>query len=172
VEPGRDQVGDLIAQWRVIRPELDLDAMATFGRLGRFSAFAGRSIEAVFAGHGLTAGDFDVLAALRRAGEPHVLKPSELARGLMLSPAGITSRLDRLERAGLLERRADRADRRSSPVALTEAGRERVDRAVADHVANETRLLAPLTVTERSALNEILRKLLAQFDDERNPSAR
>jgi DNA-binding MarR family transcriptional regulator len=57
-------------------------------------------------------------------------------------------------------------------VALTEAGRERVDRAVADHVANETRLLAPLTVTERSALNEILRKLLAQFDDERNPSAR
>lgn len=159
----RDQVDALIAQWKVERPDLELGPMATFGRLGRLSALAGRAIEAVFAEHGLSTGEFDVLAALRRCGDPFVMMPTELAATLMLSPAGITNRLDRLEAAGHIERRADPSDRRSSLVVLTARGRDVVDRAVTAHVANEARLLSPLSATETAALDRALRKLLQQF---------
>ena len=164
--PQRDHVDELIAQWERERPDLELTAMAIFGRLGRAHVHVSRAIEETFASHGLNVGEFDVLAALRRAGAPFTLRPTDLARMLMLSPAGMTNRLDRLEGAGWVERRPDEHDRRSSWVVLTAAGRKLVDRAVADHVANEARLLAPLSATERAALDRALRKLLRQFDDE------
>lgn len=160
----RDHVDELIEQWRRERPDLELAPMATIGRLGRVLAHAGASIESVFAAYGLSIGEFDVLAALRRAGDPFEMKPGQLAQLLMLSPAGMTNRVDRLEAAGHVERRSDPTDRRSSIVGLTPQGREVVDRAVADHVANEARLLAPLTAGERAALDRTLRKLLAQFE--------
>jgi DNA-binding MarR family transcriptional regulator len=159
-----DPVDLLVAQWADQRPDLDLAPMATFGRLGRLSTHATRAIAEVFETHGLGIGEFDVLATLRRAGEPFVLKPTDLARVLMLSPAGMTNRLDNLEASGRIERRADPTDRRSSLVVLTDIGRELVDRAVTDHVANEGRLLAPLTRRERDILDDLLRKLLSQFE--------
>ena len=162
--PDEDHVDRLIEQWARERPDLELEPMATIGRLGRLHALATRSIADVFARHGLQIGEFDVLAALRRSGDPFVMKPSDLARVLMLSPAGMTNRVDRLEAAGWIERRADPDDRRSSLVQLTHDGRELVDRAVTDHVANEARLLEPLSPTERRALDRALRILLRQFD--------
>jgi DNA-binding MarR family transcriptional regulator len=159
-----DHVDELIDQWRSQRPDLDLDPMATFGRLGRVMTHAGRSIEGVFARHGLNVGEFDVLAALRRAGDPFVMTPTDLSRLLMLSPGGMTNRLDRLEAAGHVSRRPDPDDRRSSLVVLTPAGRVVVDEAVADHVDNERQLLAVLSPTERTALDRALRRLLAQFE--------
>ena len=169
---GPDQVDELIAQWRRERADLDpeLGAMATIGRLGRFVALAGRRIDAVFAAHGLTTGEFDVLAALRRAGQPHVMTPTALARTLMLSPAGMTNRVDRLEAAGHIARRPDPADRRSSLVVLTPAGRDVVDAAVTEHVANEAHLLAPLDAGQRAALDDMLRALLAPFEAGAVPS--
>ncbi len=97
-----DAVDRNIDQWRVERPDLPLAAMATFARLGRLMGVAAPAIEAVFVEHGLTTGEFDVLAALRRAGAPHTLTPTVLARSLMLSPAAMTNRLDKLDgrRAG------------------------------------------------------------------------
>lgn len=159
----RDAVDELIDQWRRERPDLSLEPMATFGRLGRFMAFANRSIETVFAEYGLGIGEFDVLAALRRAGDPFERKPTDLARTLMLSPAGMTSRVDRLEAAGHVQRRNDPDDRRSWIISLTPAGLELVDRAVTAHVRNEARLLEALTAEERRGLDAALRRLLAQF---------
>jgi DNA-binding MarR family transcriptional regulator len=161
---GTDHVDRLIEQWARERPDLELGPMATIGRLGRLHALMTRSITSVFAGHGLQIGEFDVLAALRRNGEPFVMKPTDLARVLMLSPAGMTSRIDRLEAAGWIERRADPDDRRSSLVKLTDDGRHVVDLAVTDHVANEARLLASLSPAERAGLDRALRALLRQFD--------
>lgn len=163
-EPVRDQVDALVEQWALVRPDLDAAPMATFGRLGRLSSLAGRAIESVFAEHGLSTGEFDVLAALRRHGEPFTLMPTDLSRQLMLSPAGMTNRLDRLEAAGHIARRADPSDRRSSLVVLTAQGLAAVDAAVADHVDNEARMLRALSATERTALDRMLRKLLTQFD--------
>ncbi len=159
-----DHVDRLVEQWRAVRPDLELAPMATFGRLGRLHAHATRAIEAVFERHGLSIGEFDVLAALRRSGEPHVMTPTALSRLLMLSPAGMTNRVDRLEGAGLVERRPDPGDRRSSLVVLTKAGRQRADAAVTDHVANEAVLLRGLTSAERRTFDQLLRKLLAGLE--------
>lgn len=159
-----DAVDRLVEQWRRERPDLDVAAMATIGRLGRLSALAGPVVEAGLAAHGLTIGEFDVLAALRRAGAPFTLTPTVLARTLMLSAAAMTNRLDRLEAAGLVTRELDPGNRRSIRVTLTRAGRERVDAAVTDHVAHEERLLAPLSAEDRRTLDALLRKLLAGIE--------
>ena len=156
----RDAVDDFVSSWRRERPDLDFAPMATIGRLGRLHLYMGRAIETVFAGHALQIGEFDVLAALRRSGPPYEMTPTALARTLMLSPAGMTNRLDRLEAAGLVERRQDRDDRRSSIITLTEAGNQAVDAAVTAHVANEAHLLAGLTRAEQRSLDQLLRKLL------------
>ena len=159
-----DHVDQLIDQWRHARPDLDVAPMATFGRMARVYARASRSIESVLGEHGLTIGEFDVLAALRRASEAHEMTPGALARLLMLSPAGMTNRIDRLEAAGLVERRPDPDDRRSSLIVLTADGRRLVDAAVTDHVVNEARLLAGLTETEHRTFDGLLRKLLAHLE--------
>ena len=162
--PDRDVVDALVDQWREQRPDLELAPMATIGRLGRVMVHMTAAIEAVFAEHGLTTADFDVLAALRRAGEPFAMRPTDLSRLLMLSPAGMTNRLDRLDAAGLVRRSPDPDDRRSWSIALTDDGRRIVDAAVSDHVANEGRLLEPLSASQRRALDRALRALLAQFE--------
>lgn len=160
---------DLIAeQWRRERPDLGeeaLAAMATFGRLGRLAVVAEPLVGRTFARHGLGTGEFDVLAALRRSGAPYTLTPTVLARTMMLSPAAMTNRLDKLEAAGRVERRLDPDNRRSMLVTLTDAGRATVDAAVVEHVANEQRLLAALTPADRRRFDEILRTLLAGLED-------
>lgn len=156
-----DPVDVIVAQWQQERPDLELEAMAVLGRLGRLLVIVQREIEAVFTAHGLQRGEFDVLAALRRSGEPFELNPSVLADTLMLSRAGMTGRLDRLESAGLVRRIADPADRRSIRVALTDSGRELIDTVVTAHTENETRLLAPLSATDRRELDRIARLLMA-----------
>ncbi|WP_167475877.1 MarR family winged helix-turn-helix transcriptional regulator [Nocardia arthritidis] len=161
-----DVVDAILAQWARERPDLELEAMGIAGRLGRLQAIALREIEAVFTAHGLQRGEFDVLAALRRAGTPYELNPSVLAGTLMLSRAGMTGRLDRLESAGLVRRITDTADRRAVRVALTEAGRELIDRAVTAHAANETRLLAVLSAEDRRELDRIVRLLLTSLESE------
>lgn len=160
-----DPVDLIIEQWRRERPDLDPSPMATIGRLGRLQALATRRIAATFAAHGLQIGEFDVLAALRRGGEPFEQTPSRLASALMLSPAGMTNRLDRLEAAGHVVRRPDPDDRRSTVVALTPEGRAAVDAAVADHLATEAAILAPLSDRDRLALDRALRVLVAALAD-------
>jgi DNA-binding MarR family transcriptional regulator len=164
VKNTRDGVDDLIDQWKAQRPDLQPEVMGTFGRLGRVWSHATRAIESTLAGWNLQLGEFDVLAAIRRSGPPFTVAPSQLTRSLMLSPSGITSRLDRLEKLGFIERRASPEDRRSLLVVLTPAGRRLVDEAVTAHVANETKLLAALSPSERKALDQALRTLLRSFE--------
>lgn len=162
--PAEDAVDAMVESWAAVRPDLELAPMATFGRLGRIHLRASRAIEAVFEQHGLSTGEFDVLAALRRAGDPPARTPGELARSVMLSPAGMTARLDRLEAAGWVRREPDPDDRRSLRVVLTADGQAVADAAVTDHVANEAALLAGLSASQRTALDGALRALLAQLD--------
>jgi DNA-binding MarR family transcriptional regulator len=159
-----DAVDRVIAQWRRERPELELDAMATVGRLGRLFAHLAPRVEAVLQRHGVSTGEFDVLAALRRSGAPYRRTPSELSATSMLSPAAMTNRLDRLEAAGLVRREPHPASRRSLLVSLTDEGLRLVDAAVPEHVANEESLLSGLTTTQRRQLDDLLRRLLASFE--------
>jgi len=159
-EEERDLVDEILDQWGRERPDLDSGPMAVFGRLSRVDRASNAAIEARLGEHGLNRGEFDVLATLRRSGESYTLAPTALARWMMLSSAAMTNRVDRLEAAGLVERRPDPGDRRGVLVALTPDGKRVVDAAVADHVENERRLLEPLSVEEQQMLNALLRKLL------------
>jgi DNA-binding MarR family transcriptional regulator len=125
-------------------------------------------VEDIFDRHGLTGGEFDVLAALRRSGRPYTLTSSALARTVMMSRAGMTGRLDRLEEQGLIARALDADDRRSFRISLTARGRRTVDAAVDDHAAVLDPLQAPLTRAERDVLDQNLRRLLRAVDEIRS----
>ena len=159
-----DAIDEIVAQWRKLRSDLDLRAMALIGRLGRVAGIVQREVGAVLATYDLSIPDFDVLATLRRAGPPHRLKPTQFYKTLMLTSGTITNRLDRLEERELIERLDDPDDRRGTLVALTAKGKALVDQAVAEHVANETRLLESLTKSDRAELDRLLRKLLAGLE--------
>ncbi|GAB3708539.1 MarR family transcriptional regulator [Amycolatopsis oliviviridis] len=158
-----DAIDAVVGAWRRERPELDLTAIGVAGRLGRVTMLTTPMVEAVFAKHGLKQGEFDVLAALRRSGKPYTLIPSELSATLMMSRAGMTSRIDRLESAGLVERALDPEDRRSFRVTLTERGFEVVDAAMTEHTANVAKLLSPLG-GDLEVLDGALRRLLSSLE--------
>jgi DNA-binding MarR family transcriptional regulator len=162
----RDHVDRILAQWQRERPDLNTGPLGLFGRLHRAAQLSDAALAKELVGQELRPGWFDLLAALRRAGRPYELNPTELMRATMLSSGGTTKRLDRLVEAGLVERRPDPADRRGVLVKLTPRGKARIDRAVEAHVANEERLLRSLGAADRRALDDLLRKLLADLDVE------
>ena len=146
----------MVQQWRRERPDVDPSSMAVFARLMRAHTAASRAIEATLGRHGLNRGEFDVLASLRRAPSPHRLSPGDLARALVLSPAAMTNRVQRLEERGFVVRRPDPVDGRYGVVELTAVGKRLVDSAVTDHVATLDRLLAELPGADRSAFTTML----------------
>jgi DNA-binding MarR family transcriptional regulator len=155
---------DTVATWERERPDLDLRAMFTALRLLQLVNVAQRRLERLMAAHGLSLGEFDVLATLRRNGVDARLSPSVLAKVAMVTPGGMTSRLDRLEAAGHIVREVDPADRRASLVSLTPSGREVVDGALEDLVAAETNLFSVLSEGERDRVDRILDKVTASLD--------
>jgi len=159
-----DHIDRILTQWRRERPDLDVAPMGLLGRLFRAAHLADAALAQMLASHELQPGWFDLLAALRRAGVPYELNPTQLMRATMLSSGGMTKRLDRLVEAGLVQRRPDPADRRGTLVGLTSRGHAIVDEAVAAHVANEERLLEALTPGERRTLDDLLRTLLADLE--------
>jgi DNA-binding MarR family transcriptional regulator len=100
-----------------------------------------------------------VLATLRRAGAPYELTAGEIGESTMVTSGAVTKRVDRLERAGLVARRAADIDARGRLISLTDRGREVIDDAVAEHTRHESRLIAGLTTAERDTLITLLRKL-------------
>lgn len=168
--PSQDHVDHILEQWAQQRPDLDVSPMGIIGRMSRLSRFLERSIAAVLTRYGLNEPQFAVLAALRRAGPPHTLSPTDLYNGLLVSSGAMTNRLERLAAAGLVERVPDPADGRSLLVALTGKGQRVINEAVAAHTANEHRLLSSLTATERAQLADVLRRLLLQFEDRPPPT--
>lgn len=161
----RDHVDHLIDQWKRERPDLDVSPMGIIARMSRLSRFLERSINSVQAHYRINESQFGVLAALRRAGSPYCLSPTELYNSLLISSGAMTNRLDRLTTAGLIRRVPDPSDGRSMLVQLTSRGHRLIDEAAAAHYENEHRLLASLPVSEKKALAGLLRKLLLEFED-------
>ncbi|WP_230421719.1 MarR family winged helix-turn-helix transcriptional regulator [Catenulispora pinistramenti] len=151
-----DHVAAIQAEWRRERPDLDVSPQAVIGRLHRLAARLTAELRVVYERFGLGEGEFDVLAALRRAGAPFERAPGELAAHTMVTTGAMTKRIDRLERAGLVSRRRTEEDGRGRMVALTEAGRRLIDEAFAAHMRNEHRLLGLLAGEERQALEKLL----------------
>ncbi|MEZ0447510.1 MarR family winged helix-turn-helix transcriptional regulator [Cellulomonas sp. ICMP 17802] len=156
---------DLIQQaWSRERPDLDVRPQGVIGRLHRVAGHLTAELVAVYREHGLGEGDFDVLATLRRAGEPYERTPGDLAENTLVTSGGMTKRIDRLERAGLVTRRPSEVDGRGRVVALTAQGKDVIDAAFGAHLANERRLLDVLDPDDVAQLERILRRWLAQFE--------
>ncbi|GCB49356.1 MarR family winged helix-turn-helix transcriptional regulator [Streptomyces sp. NL15-2K] len=156
----KDPVDAIIGQWAAVRPDLDTRAMEVFGRIYRLARTMGDRTEKVYSALGIARGEFDVLATLRRSGEPYALSPRQLSATLMLTSGGMTGRLDKLERAGLLRRSPDPHDRRGLQVTLTEQGLDLVDRAVGAGLAAQTEALSALDTEQVDHLADLLRELL------------
>lgn len=157
-----DRADVAIEQWAHERPDLPSLPMAVLGRLSEVAERVMRDhLNPLFAEAGLQPGEFDVLATLRRSGDPYMLSPTRLYEAAMISSGGMTNRLDRLEGAGLIERRPDPNDRRGKLIALTTPGRRLIDQTITRHVGNEEKLLSVLTIAEQEKLNTLLRKLIA-----------
>lgn len=109
----------------------------------------------------LDTGEFDVLATLLRSGTPYQLRPTELFKSLMISSGGLTNRLLRLERAGLVNRRPSQSDARSLLVELTSKGRDLAERAFREDMAVEAQLLDGLSDKERAELTKLLARLVS-----------
>jgi DNA-binding MarR family transcriptional regulator len=164
VNKEQDHVDELLAQWRRERPDLDVAPLGVYGRLFRVVQLSDDELAKGLAKYGLQQGWFDLLAALRRAGTPYELNPTSLMRATLLSSSGMTKRLDRIEEAGLIERRPDPNDRRGTLVRLTRRGKNIIDRAVETHLDNEERLLGVLTAGERRTLDRVLKSLLIELE--------
>ena len=156
-----DGVDRILEQWARERPELDTEAMGICGRIYRIAKAVGDTQEATYAQFGMTRADFDVLATLRRAGEPFTLSPTALSASMMLTSGGVTGRLDRLERAGLITRSPDPNDRRGTLVTLTPRGRQLIDDAVPAGLRRQQEALAALSPAKRRQLDSLLRQLLS-----------
>jgi DNA-binding MarR family transcriptional regulator len=159
-----DLTDRVLGGWGAARPELEMAALQVTGRLSRIGPLLAARQESVFGRFGLNRGEVGALSALRLAGPPHRLSPTRLGKGLMLSSAGVTSRIDRLERRGLVRRLADPDDRRGVIVELTDAGLEVVDAAVAAVSISDRQLLERLDEREIAELEAILRKLLGGLE--------
>jgi len=160
-----DTVDRILHQWNGIAPDLDVSPMAVVGRISRLSRLFDRRLAENFADHGIESWMYDVLATLRRTGDPFELSPGDLVKQSMVTTGAITNRIDRLIDRGFVERSRSEADRRRIIVRLTDAGRELVDAVAPHHYALEEQLLSSLGARDRSALAAMLRSVLLELHD-------
>ena len=159
----RDEVDDVVDAWRRERPDLDVAPMEVLSRVNRLARHLERERSAAFSRHDLEGWEFDVLAALRRAGPPYRLSPGRLLKETGVTSGTMTNRVDRLAARDLVTRDDDPSDRRGVLVVLTPAGRAAVDAALADLLLAEESNLGPLATAERQQLTRSLRGLLAPY---------
>ena len=161
---GSDEVDRIVEDWSRERPDVDFAPLQVLSRVGRLSKHLDRARRQAFAASGLEPWEFDVLAALRRAGAPYQLSPKALLQQTLVSSGTMTNRIDRLVAAALVERRTDPRDGRGILVVMTSVGRDRVDAAIAELLGYEAQLLNALPQAEQETLATLLRTLSLDFD--------
>ena len=160
-----DYTDRALAAWRKVRPDLDASSTEVVNRIVRLARHLEAGLDEVATSFGLSRkGDFDTLAALRRTGDGG-LSPTELAVAAMITTGGMTSRLDRLEQAGFVERHVDPHDRRALLIHLTDDGKELVDSLFESSITRQRQFLEPLSNRDRATLTRLLRDLLLHFGD-------
>lgn len=160
VDAMADRVDLIQEQWRRERPDLDPSPQGVIGRVHRLAAALTAELTAVYTQFGLSEAEFDLLASLRRVGEPYALPAGALADHTMVTTGGLTKRVDRLIERGLVARTDAEDDRRRRLVRLTPEGVELIDRAFTAHLANEHRLVALLPAGDAAALRDASRRWL------------
>ncbi|MDF2178129.1 MarR family transcriptional regulator [Aliiglaciecola sp. CAU 1673] len=163
-EPLHDGVDEIARQWQEQGVDADLQPLMVLGRVIRLMKHIETELAECHGHFGLKVGEFDVLATLRRAGQPFSLTPSQLYQAMLLSSGAMTNRLDRLEKKGLIERKHSQEDRRSVHVCLTSQGKSLIDEMLPSHLQAQNRLLRNLAPAEREQLVGLLKTWLAAFE--------
>ena len=164
-------VAEIVAQWRSERPDLDASPILVIGQIARLTQLFEPHLRTPFVEAGLGNGDFDVLAALRRAGAPYTLTPGQLSTSLLVTTGAITKRIDRLEARGLAQRAVSPADSRGRLITLSPAGVALADELIAVHLANEARLLSGLNAAERDQLATLLARIAETLEPDADADA-
>lgn len=159
-----DWLGDFARSWESEFADVDVSNLPPLVRLARLGVLIDAFQHDVLEPFELTPSDYGVLAALRRAGAPYALKPSQLYSRLQRSSGGMTKILKRLERAGLVDRAPDPEDGRGSRVSLTDRGLALQERVFRTFITATTRLMDPLTEHQLRAADESLGALLEVFE--------
>jgi len=162
--PAHDEVDRIVEAWERERPDLDFEPLQVLSRVARLARHLDRARRRAFEASALESWEFDVLSALRRAGEPYQLSPKALLQQTLVSSGTMTNRIDRLVARRLVERKTDPRDGRGVLVVMTAEGRERVDASISQLLTAETELLERLPPADRTRLAGLLRKLSLDFD--------
>jgi len=160
----KDLVDALIDDWRKTRPELDARAMGGVGRILRIGHLLELRINRLIKPYQITYSDLDLLATLRRMGEPFTLTPEQLRQSVLLSSGAMTAAINRLEKKALLQRRQDARDRRVRRVSLTPKGLALIDEVIELRFAEARDAMGCLSEAEQTQLYGILRKLAGFLD--------
>ena len=166
-EMERDSVDRLNEDLAREYPDVDPLVEGVVTRIHRLSKYIKKSLGDTAATLDLTLGDWDILTNLHCLSGSHSMSPGQLSANVQLSSGALTSRLDRLEKAGLIRRRPDPDDRRGVRVEATDAGKALWRTAVDIQAAKEKMFAKPLTPEEKELLNSLLRKMMLSF--ERSP---
>ena len=155
-----DPVARVVAEWAVARPDLDATPLELVGRVLVIAERLTTRVEVALKPFGLTLGQFDILATLRR--QPlGKLSPGGLLTHMALTSGGMTARLDRLESLGLVVRGDDPDDRRGVVVALTTKGRKLIDKATTARMADAASAIPKLSARERAEFARLLANWVA-----------
>jgi DNA-binding MarR family transcriptional regulator len=157
-----EQIGRMRETTERLHPERAADALPLAGRIGALAGLHRTFTERTFAGAAITHSEFQVLWLLRTTSP---CSPTDLARHVQQTSAGMTRTLDRLERAGLVERRAHASDRRRVEVVVTRAGERVADDMQAVELAAFEEVLGDLDASERKALAARLDQLIERLYD-------
>ncbi|MBF4614243.1 MarR family winged helix-turn-helix transcriptional regulator [Curtobacterium sp. VKM Ac-1376] len=163
--PPQDEVDRIVAAWGRERADLDFGPLEVLSRVDRLARHLDRARRTAFDASDMEPWEFDVLSALRRAGEPYELSPKTLLQQTLVSSGTMTNRVDRLAARGFVGRRTDPKDGRGILVALTNRGRAAVDSAIADLLAAERGILSGVSADEQGQLSGLLRRLILGLGD-------
>lgn len=163
--PHEDEVDRIVAAWGRERADLDFGPLEVLSRVDRLARHLDRARRTAFDASDMEPWEFDVLSALRRAGEPYELSPKTLLQQTLVSSGTMTNRVDRLAARGFVGRRTDPKDGRGILVSLTGKGRVAVDAAIADLLAAERDILSGVSADEQGQLAGLLRRLILGLGD-------
>jgi len=159
-------IDETIRTWSDERPDLDFASMELSLKLNSIvravSDEIGRRIDDL----GINLGEFDVLATLRRHGRGAKLTPKEIAAATFVTPSGLTSRLARLEKMGLIIRHADPSDGRGALIKITAAGKRLADQGIEIVVAIEDRFINELPTQMKKGLDQSMTRMIKTLDSD------
>jgi len=160
----RERVDEIFRQWQTERPDIDPVPVRIYGLIGRIHIQSTAFIDEVLEPFGLVRGTFDVLTALRRAGTPYSLTPKELTKFLLLSGAGLNSRINKLEALHYIARLPEPNDRRTIRIQLTASGEAVINQAIPKVFEAQWQRLGPLSEESRNRLMDDLLRLADIID--------